>query len=553
MLKDILFMYLLLTHIDSKSLGDEYDASYDETGTIDSINDDHLQSRMGFEAPNNIHESQTMPDIDKESNYMFNSNGAIRTQSIANGKNGLTAAERSVQYNNGDEMITGRKHMKLMKNRFGGINQVNIRDYRIRDNAYVYGAKQSAYHGKVNNSFYDRKNYDLKQVDMIKPSFMKNINEIKPNTGNLDNTPITSIANNSVNLLSLQENVPLVPLHAKCHTSFEEFDRDHKENFMIKKGEGLEHILKNPVEIGRGHFGAVYESPWHINNTNQKLVLKELSLMNPEATIDQIKKEINYMFDLRLKTINPAIACYNTREKVYIFQPRLYANLETKDIIDHFALLDNHEQVAVFVKIAEGIKGLHDYDIIHSDLHPGNIMTTDPYLSEIEIIDMGVAGEVGSDFSDGKSIYQAPWRINLKGPKRFEDDFWSLAITIIHLLEPGLELYPDNSCIFSHFTDICYEMVINKVKNIIDNPKMESILVTVLRMLPSEIEHDDKGRFDNKNLINDIIAELKGSSPKVNTALDNWEIVKGRVKSLSEKMKNAESHRIQVARERLII
>lgn len=49
------------------------------------------------------------------------------------------------------------------------------------------------------------------------------------------------------------------------------------------------------------------------------------------------------------------------------------------------------ERVHQYIEVAEAIKFLHDYGIVHQDINPANIMGSDNYFSHLKIIDFGSA------------------------------------------------------------------------------------------------------------------------------------------------------------------
>jgi diguanylate cyclase (GGDEF)-like protein len=109
-------------------------------------------------------------------------------------------------------------------------------------------------------------------------------------------------------------------------------------------------------------------------------------------------------------------------------------------------ILDQPLELSLFLKIAIGIAGalrqLHQHEIVHKDIHPGNILV-DPETGDVHLLGFGIASRIPREHQslvpleviDGTFPYMAPeqtGRMNRSVDSR--SDLYSLGVTLYQLL-----------------------------------------------------------------------------------------------------------------------
>ena len=86
----------------------------------------------------------------------------------------------------------------------------------------------------------------------------------------------------------------------------------------------------------------------------------------------------------------------------------------------------------------EGVKHLHEHDILHSDIKPANILVDE--RGDVKLTDLGwqfiydsVSTHTHSDFFRGTIYYCSPEVLNGK-PRSHENDCWSVGATLVHMI-----------------------------------------------------------------------------------------------------------------------
>jgi len=160
----------------------------------------------------------------------------------------------------------------------------------------------------------------------------------------------------------------------------------------------------------KGSFGYVYVVQDLI--TSSFLALKQYKGVEDE-NLQRFERENKFLHDL--KTHKNIIIPFS--EIVRTNYPYLYYVMELADsnlgdyIIINSNLTDN-DKLKIFNEVCEGMKHAHNKNIIHRDLHPGNIMIVNG--NEIKINDFGLSKNFGSNSFKSKSTV---WGFGVKPPE----------------------------------------------------------------------------------------------------------------------------------------
>jgi hypothetical protein len=221
-------------------------------------------------------------------------------------------------------------------------------------------------------------------------------------------------------------------------------ENDDKNNIIIysKKKKNLENNYNNNFieleNIGNGSYGSVYKV-YHKYEKNL-YAIKKVHITN-ELLKDNtdIFREIQLFSKLNHKNI---VRYYSSWLDESDNKPTLYIQMELcestfRDYLN--SIRDNEgieKRIFYFTQIVEGIKYLHDNNIIHRDVKPSNILFID---DTIKICDFGLARNVnnstniiGGSSEVGTSFYRAP-EIDMHIYNN-KIDVYSLGIILIELL-----------------------------------------------------------------------------------------------------------------------
>lgn len=240
-------------------------------------------------------------------------------------------------------------------------------------------------------------------------------------------------------------------------------------------------IIINPKKIDKGSAGRIYL----ININHNKYVCKMTSCdYEMEATI---MKNLNHPNIIKYYGSHKTDIMYLFME--YIEGYSLYDWLHKKNLTTNTSKL-------VITKIVNGIKYLHDNNIVHRDIKLENIMIN-PITSDIKIIDFGFSIIWTSNMPlltkyCGSIHYASPEILNSIPYKGMPIDIWSLGI-LTYIIFSSSMYYPfdDHNDNFENLKyKICFEEPnYNKIK-------YKSIIPLIQNMIKKEP--------DNRSTINDI-------------------------------------------------
>lgn len=216
---------------------------------------------------------------------------------------------------------------------------------------------------------------------------------------------------------------------------------------------GLEHLVKNGKELGKGSFGTVVEVEWPFANAfSKKVAIKKLKLkkVGLQSQITELKKEVNIMkvlgeedTSMPVDSSVPAPTCLlSKRQKslknqlvenrvrdgpapniidcvidrkgtsAYVIMEVLAGSLtlDCKETnkecpVVNWASRDNPDRLSLFIKIAEALIEMHDRKYVHEDLKPDNIGVTDLEANGVKLIDFGLSQKIGKQMRGGTNLY----------------------------------------------------------------------------------------------------------------------------------------------------
>ncbi|RHZ43852.1 hypothetical protein Glove_851g16 [Diversispora epigaea] len=190
--------------------------------------------------------------------------------------------------------------------------------------------------------------------------------------------------------------------------------------------------LTNLEHIGRGGFSQIYKATWekswgisHKGTLERKKTEVVLKVLNDSQNVDtEFIKELKYTYQFKY-----TIPCYgvtqNPRTKNYARDGDLNHFFKK-----NFAEITWNKKIKFLWDIVEGLEKIHCNEILHRDLHGGNILIKDNDNNAI-ISDLGFSRPANIDSNlSGKSIYGI---IPYMAPELFKGQTYSYASDIYSL------------------------------------------------------------------------------------------------------------------------
>ncbi|KAL5554643.1 hypothetical protein UlMin_042044, partial [Ulmus minor] len=186
--------------------------------------------------------------------------------------------------------------------------------------------------------------------------------------------------------------------------------------------------------LGCGSFGSVYEA---IADYGFFIAVKEVSLLDEgsrgKQSIDQLRQEIALLSQFEHENIVQYYGTDKDESKLYIFL-ELVSNGSLLSLYQKYTLRDL--QVSAYTRqILQGLKYLHDRNVIHRDIKCANILVD--ASGSVKLADFGLAKV--TKLNDVKSLqgtarWMAPEVVDPKQGYGLPADIWSLGCTVLEML-----------------------------------------------------------------------------------------------------------------------
>ncbi|KAI8983057.1 kinase-like domain-containing protein [Pilobolus umbonatus] len=184
--------------------------------------------------------------------------------------------------------------------------------------------------------------------------------------------------------------------------------------------------------IGKGQFGSVYRALDLA--TGEIVAVKRIFIENGEMDLE-IMKEVALLKTLSHSNVIQYFGFIQNKHSINIVLE--YAeNGSLMSTLKAFGAFPEKLVASFCVKILNGLKYLHDNQVVHCDLKAANILTTK--TGDVKLTDFGVSLNLKIKGADVDSVsgtpnWMAPEVIELKGAST-KSDIWSLGCTLIELV-----------------------------------------------------------------------------------------------------------------------
>ncbi|XP_045820998.1 mitogen-activated protein kinase kinase kinase 1-like [Trifolium pratense] len=187
--------------------------------------------------------------------------------------------------------------------------------------------------------------------------------------------------------------------------------------------------------LGKGSFGTVYEC---FTDDGFFFAVKEVSLLDDgsqgKQSIFQLQQEISLLSRFQHDNIVRYYGSDKTESTLYIFL-ELVSKGSLASLYQSYHL--NDSQVSAYTRqILNGLKYLHERDVVHRDIKCANILVD--VNGSVKLADFGLAkatklNDVKS--SKGSPYWMAPEVVNLRNQGYgLAADIWSLGCTVLEML-----------------------------------------------------------------------------------------------------------------------
>ncbi|XP_068643119.1 mitogen-activated protein kinase kinase kinase 1-like [Aristolochia californica] len=187
--------------------------------------------------------------------------------------------------------------------------------------------------------------------------------------------------------------------------------------------------------LGSGSFGTVYEG---ISDDGFFFAVKEVSLLDQgskaQQCIFQLEQEIALLSQFEHENIVQYLGTDKEEARLYIFL-ELVTQGSLASLYQKYHLRDS--QVSAYTRqILNGLKYLHDRDVIHRDIKCANILVD--ASGSVKLADFGLAKQTSKlsahKSSKGSAFWMAPEVVNPRKGYGLSADIWSLGCTVLEML-----------------------------------------------------------------------------------------------------------------------
>lgn len=240
-------------------------------------------------------------------------------------------------------------------------------------------------------------------------------------------------------------------------------------------------LFNNSEVLGSGTYGEVRR----LKLGRSSLAVKRVDFPTNEIDMNSQAQELFFISKAMLSKSGPDYhACFYSDPHLYIVQEKLHSDLDSASVLVVLKNLPVIERLKKYRLIATKFVDLHKAGIIHEDVKPQNIMTTDEDLTNFKLIDFGISktreenAYLGSPAfnTDDKKIFPGGLAIPFH-------DIYALGITFA-VLESNFNSVikgVDADCFLRKMNVNCQKNLANNIKKILEKSKMTILEDIILK------------------------------------------------------------------------
>ncbi|KFA60584.1 hypothetical protein S40285_08673 [Stachybotrys chlorohalonatus IBT 40285] len=269
-------------------------------------------------------------------------------------------------------------------------------------------------------------------------------------------------------------------------------------------------------KLGKGHFAEVYLCVE--KSSGQRYAVKIFTKhpgMEEKSKTEGLQQEIGVLMSVS----HPNVLClkdtFNERDRVYLVL-ELAPEGELFNYIVMKQKLTEDECRKLFVQLFQGIKYLHERNIVHRDIKPENILMVDKDL-HVKLADFGLAKIIGEEsFTTtlcGTPSYVAPEILADSKQRKYTKavDVWSLGV-VLYICLCGFPPFSDE--LYSREFPFTLSQQIKSGRFDYPSPYWDSVGDPALDLIDSMLVVDPEKRFTIEQCLSH--PWLSQSSPGVN-------------------------------------
>ncbi|KAI8720755.1 hypothetical protein NCS52_00521400 [Fusarium sp. LHS14.1] len=250
-------------------------------------------------------------------------------------------------------------------------------------------------------------------------------------------------------------------------------------------------------KLGKGHFAEVYLCVE--KSTGQRYAVKIFTKhpgMEDRSKTEGLQQEIGVLMGVS----HPNVLClkdtFNERDRVYLVL-ELAPEGELFNYIVMKQKLSEDESRKLFLQLFQGIKYLHERNIVHRDIKPENILLVDKNL-HVKLADFGLAKIIGEEsFTTtlcGTPSYVAPEILADSKQRKYTKavDIWSLGV-VLYICLCGFPPFSDE--LYSRDFPFTLSQQIKSGRFDYPSPYWDSVGDPALDLIDSMLIVDPEKRF----------------------------------------------------------
>jgi len=191
-------------------------------------------------------------------------------------------------------------------------------------------------------------------------------------------------------------------------------------------------------KLGQGAFGEVYKGT--MTGKKQPLAVKIINLEQHKLSYCEHEKEIMSKLS---QTNTPNVISLHGYCQTELEYALCIDYAERGSLAKNLQKLDEYLQISIMLDTVNGLEFIHEENIIHRDIKPGNILLTENFTAKLG--DFGSARHLETDKPckiGGTRLYSAPEILLKKSHYTKKADVYSLGLTFFCIMKKDENPYP---------------------------------------------------------------------------------------------------------------